>query len=97
MCARRECRRHVGLAIGLLGASALAAGCGTSPAVIAPAGPAAERIALLWWIRLAVGGLIWLSGDERIPGRTARKLYPGLSAKVRWPGQNCLTPESDHI
>jgi cytochrome c oxidase subunit II len=39
----------------------LAAACQPAQSMLAPRGPAAERIALLWWVMLVLGSVIWLA------------------------------------
>jgi cytochrome c oxidase subunit 2 len=70
----------------------LAAACGPAPAVIAPAGPPAARIATLWWILLAVGGLIWLGVMLLLGVGLWRRARSGQSAGPDEPPPPVLRP-----
>lgn len=56
---KEGCKRA--LSIGLAGATILVGGCSGDLSALDPAGPAAERVATLWWVMLA-GSAIILAG-----------------------------------
>ncbi|WP_276200238.1 cytochrome c oxidase subunit II [Chelatococcus sp. XZ-Ab1] len=71
------------------GAAALpAAGCSGDYSTLAPAGPAAEAIALIWWIMLAGATIIFLATLVALAGAFIPSIRPLLTPKrlILWGG-----------
>jgi cytochrome c oxidase subunit 2 len=64
--------------------------------VIAPAGPAAARIATLWWILLVVGGLIWLGVVALLGVGLWRRRRAGEDAGAEDPPPPVLRSGDEH-
>ncbi|HEX5688886.1 MAG TPA: hypothetical protein VFX76_02740, partial [Roseiflexaceae bacterium] len=57
---KRPRHSKLSLSIGLACGAFLLVGCAETPSALSPAGPAAERIATLWWVMLGVAAAIYL-------------------------------------
>jgi hypothetical protein len=53
--------------------------------MLAPQGPAVERISLLWWFMLVVGVVVWLGVKALLGTGLARNRHPAAQLPVGRP------------